>query len=55
MGNTRKNQNECIGMPGVDLSQRVLLLAVHLSQVGEVNYAVDLFVDVIKTWSLGLP
>ncbi len=54
MGNTRNNQNECIGMPGVDLSQRVLLLAVHLSQVGEVNYAVDLFVDVINDMGLGV-
>jgi diguanylate cyclase (GGDEF)-like protein/PAS domain S-box-containing protein len=41
-------------MPGVDLAQKVLSLAVHLSQVEEADYAVELFADVFNGMGLGV-
>ena len=54
MRDARNNHNECIGMPGVDLAQKVLSLAVHLSQVEEADYAVELFADVFNGMGLGV-
>ncbi len=41
-------------MPGFDLAQKILYLAVHLSQVEETDYAVELFTDVINGMGLGV-
>ncbi len=41
-------------MPGVDLAQKILFLAVHLSQVEDTEYAVELFTDVMNGMGLGV-
>jgi diguanylate cyclase (GGDEF)-like protein/PAS domain S-box-containing protein len=41
-------------MLGVDLAQKILLLIVHLSQVDEKEYAIELFTDVINGTGLGI-
>ncbi len=41
-------------MSGVDLAQKILHLAVHLSQVEEAGYAAELFADVINGMGLGI-
>ncbi len=51
---TQQYKKEYAGMPGFDLAQKILYLAVHLSQVEEADYAVELFTDVINGMGLGV-